>query len=279
MPELPEVETVCRGLGRHLPGRRLRRVGLRRTDLRWPIPVAAFRALRDRRCDQVRRRSKYLQLAFSGPDAPVVLVHLGMSGRLWVDVLEPRGRRPSWNLHEHWRMDFGDRLVRFSDPRRFGMLDVVPGAAMAQHRLLRHLGPEPLQGSFNGTSLHQSCRRRRLSVKNFLMDSRNVVGIGNIYASEACFRGGVRPGRAAGRLTRTECDRLARAVKHVLRAAIRAGGTTLRDYVGVDEKAGLFQRKLHVYGRHDEPCHRCGTGIKRVAANGRSTYYCPACQR
>ncbi len=279
MPELPEVQTVCHGIARHLPGRRLRRVRLRRADLRWPIPVEAFHDLQGRQCKTVQRRSKYLQLRFSGPGSPVALLHLGMSGRLWIDLMEPDARRPRWKPHEHWRMDFGDRLLRFSDPRRFGMLDIVSGAEMAGHRLLRHLGPEPLQSAFNGASLHRTSRRRRVSVKNFLMDARNVVGIGNVYASEACFRAGVRPGRAAGRLTRGECDHLARAVKQVLRAAIRAGGTTLRDYVGVDEKTGFFQRQLRVYGRTGEPCQACGTKVKRTMGGGRSTFYCPTCQQ
>lgn len=277
MPELPEVETVCAGIGDHLPGRRLRRVRLQRTDLRWPLPVQALKRLHGKRCEGVGRRSKYLQLQFSGSD--VALVHLGMSGRLWLDILTPAAPRPVWKLHEHWRMDFGDRLLRFSDPRRFGMLDVVSGVNIEAHRLLRHLGPEPLSASFNGESLHRTSRNRRVSVKNFLMDARNVVGIGNIYASESCFCAGVRPGRAAGRMTRAECDRLVAAVKTVLRAAIRAGGTTLRDYIGVDERAGLFQRELQVYGRVGEDCRRCGTAIKRASGSGRSTYYCPVCQR
>ena len=263
MPELPEVETVRCGIGRHLPGRRLRRVGLRRTDLRWAIPVKAFQDLAGRQCTGVRRRSKYLQLSFSGAGAPVALVHLGMSGRLGVDVLRPGGRRPVWETHEHWRMDFGDRLLRFSDPRRFGMLDVVADAEISEHRLLRHLGPEPLHREFNGSTLHQRSRRRKVTVKNFLMDAKNVVGVGNIYASEACFRAGVRPGRAAGRLTRAECDDLARSVKQVLRAAIRAGGTTLRDYVGVDDNIGFFQRQLQVYGRDGDACRHCGTTISQ----------------
>lgn len=279
MPELPEVETVRCGIGQHLPGRRLRRVRLRRTDLRWAIPVKACEDLEGRQCTGVRRRSKYLQLFFSGAEAPVALLHLGMSGRLGVDVLRPDGRRPAWETHEHWRMDFGDRLLRFSDPRRFGMLDVVADAEISQHRLLRHLGPEPLQKEFNGSALHRTSRHRKVAVKNFLMDARNVVGIGNIYASEACFRAGVRPGRAAGRLTRAECGALARAVKQVLRAAIRAGGTTLRDYVGVDDRIGFFQRQLRVYGRDGDPCSHCSTTIKRTTANGRSTFYCPACQQ
>ena len=237
--------------------------------------MKAFEDLVGRQCTGVHRRSKYLQLSFSGADAPVALLHLGMSGRLGVDVLRPYGRRPAWEIHEHWRMDFGDRLLRFSDPRRFGMLDVVADAEISQHRLLRHLGPEPLDKEFNGSTLHRCSRHRRVAVKNFLMDARNVVGVGNVYASGACFRAGVRPGRAAGRLTRAECDALARSIKQVL----RAGGTTLRDYVGVDDRIGFFQRQLRVYGRDGQPCNRCHTTIKRTTATGRSTFYCPACQQ
>ncbi len=277
VPELPEVETVRRGLADRLPGHRLERVTLRRSDLRWPIPVAAVRDLAGRELEAVDRRSKYLLLRFSGDGAPIALVHLGMSGRLFLDV--PKRARTPWEQHEHWRMDFGDRLLRYVDARRFGILEVTPAALLPEHRLLAHLGPEPLSEEFGAEVLFRSSRKRRVAVKSFLMDAQNVVGVGNIYASEACFRAGVRPGVAIQRTTRAQCARLADAVRSVLQDAIAEGGTTLRDYIGVDANSGYFQRYLSVYGRDGEPCAQCGTAIKRIVQTGRSTYYCPTCQR
>ncbi len=279
MPELPEVETVRRGAEPHLRGRTLRAMEFRRPDLRWPMPVTALRALVGRRCTAVGRRSKYLKLHFDGPQAPIALVHLGMSGRLMVDAVTRDEPRPPWRLHEHWRMDFGERLVRYVDPRRFGALDLTGGADADGHRLLRDLGPEPLEGGFDGAFLHRATRGRTASIKTLLMDARLVVGVGNIYASEACHRAGVRPGRRAGRLSRRECDALVTAVRAVLRAAIRAGGTSVRDYVGVHEDQGFFQRRLRVYERDGEPCGRCGAVIRRIVQGGRASYYCPGCQR
>jgi formamidopyrimidine-DNA glycosylase len=284
VPELPEVETVRRGLNAMVRGRALRAATLRRRDLRWPIPVAAVSNLRGRELAAVERRAKYLLLHFSGPRLPVALVHLGMSGRLFVDDTATAGsaRRgaapPEWLPHEHWRMDFGGSLVRFVDARRFGMLDVVPAQRLAAHDLLAGLGPEPLGDAFDGEQMLRATRGRRVAVKTWLMDARNVVGVGNIYASEACFRAGVRPGRSARRTTRAQCRRLAAAVKEVLTDAIRQGGTTLRDFVGADQSAGYFQVSLAVYGRAGEPCVACGAAIQRTVLGGRSTYYCPRCQ-
>ncbi|MBK8975437.1 MAG: bifunctional DNA-formamidopyrimidine glycosylase/DNA-(apurinic or apyrimidinic site) lyase [Planctomycetes bacterium] len=280
MPELPEIETVRRGVAQHLPGHRVERVALRRPDLRWRIPAAAVRDLVGRTCTGAERRSKYLLLPFDGAREPYALVHLGMSGRLFVDLLRPRGSEPDWQPHEHWRMRFaGGRLLRYVDPRRFGALDVVPSAMLASHPLLAALGPEPLGDDFDGAWLFARSRGRRVATKVFVMDAAHVVGVGNIYASESCFRAGIRPGRAAGRLTRAQCDALAGSIRAVLRDAIAAGGTTLRDYIGVDQDAGYFQRELAVYGRAGEPCPRCNTPIRGRVLGGRSTFYCPSCQR
>lgn len=279
MPELPEVETVRAGAEPHLVGRRLREVTLLRPDLRWPIPAAAVQDLTGRRCTAVGRRSKYLLLHFDGPSEPVALVHLGMTGRLLVDVVKPREERPEPRLHEHWRMDFGDRLVRFLDPRRFGALDVGFAAHLAQHPFLAKLGPEPLEPGFDGAFLHRVSRRRKVAVKTLLMDAHVLVGVGNIYASEACWRAQVRPRRAAGSLSHAECAALAEAVRSVLTAAIAAGGTSFRDYVGVAEDAGFFARELAVYERQGEACRRCGGVLRRTTDGGRSTYWCAGCQR
>jgi formamidopyrimidine-DNA glycosylase len=279
MPELPEVETIRAGAAPHLVGRVLLEVQLRRPDLRWPMPARLLRDLVGRRCTAVQRRSKYLLLRFDGKDQPVAIVHLGMTGRMAVEPIARNARRPPWRAHEHWRMDFGDRLVRYVDARRFGALDAAPAAALPDHRLLRGLGIEPLDRGFDGPMLHRMTRHRRASIKTLLMDARLLVGVGNIYASEACHRAGIRPRRAAGSLSGTESHALARAVRSVLRAAIAAGGTTFRDYVGVHEEAGFFQRRLRVYEREGLPCPRCGATIKRVVQGARSTYYCPGCQR
>ena len=279
MPELPEVETVRRGAEPLLLRHRLRGVELRRTDLRWPIPVAAVRDLVGRRCAAIERRSKYLLLRFDGRGAPAAIVHLGMSGRLLVERTPRSGARPEWRRHEHWRMDFGDRLVRFVDPRRFGMLDACAGATLPTHWLLRDLGQEPLAAAFDGAFLHAVSRGMTASVKAMLMDGRRIVGVGNIYASESCWRARVRPRRAAGSLLRRECAALARAVKDVLAAAIAVGGTSFRDYVGVAEDAGWFARELAVYERAGEACRRCGGRVRRTVDQGRSTYWCAGCQR
>lgn len=278
MPELPEVETIRRGIDRVIPGAALREVTLRRKDLRWPIPVRAVRNLRNRTLQTTSRRSKYLCLHFDGPRQPIAMIHLGMSGRLWIDPADCEDLC-EWRDHEHWRMDFGELVLRYVDPRRFGMLDVVPAAEFAGHKLIVDLGPEPLGPSFHGEYLFAASRGRKVATKVFLMNAKNVVGIGNIYASEACYLAGVRPRRAARGLTRRECHALVRAAREILERAIRAGGTTIRDYIGVDENTGYFQRELMVYDRLNEPCRACGTLIKRTIDTGRSTYYCRSCQR
>ncbi len=278
MPELPEVETVRRGLAERIAGQRLDSVEFSRSDLRWPMPIEAVKGLCGRRCTSVDRRSKYLLLDFDGEDSPVVLIHLGMTGRVFVEELA-RGEAPPWRLHEHWRMRFGKRLVRYVDARRFGALDVVPRDRLGAHPLLASLGPEPFSAEFDAEYLFARTRKRKVATKVLLMDAHVVVGVGNIYASEACFRAGVRPGRSAGRLTRADCARLVDAVRAVLRASIDAGGTTLRDYVGVAEDSGWFQRELAVYDRAGEPCRVCGTPIRHSVSGQRSTYWCPHCQQ
>ncbi len=284
MPELPEVETVRRGLQAHLPGRTLDEVEFTRSDLRWPIPVQEITALVGRKLATCRRRSKYLLLDFApkardkGAQPATVLAHLGMSGRMFVNVMKARAKPPEWQLHEHWRFRLGTRLVRYVDPRRFGILDLIEGPDPEAHRLLERLGPEPLTDAFDGAVLFAKSRKRKVQTKAFIMDAHTVVGVGNIYASEACFRAGIRPRRAAGRLSRVECDNLASTIREVLQEAIEQGGTTLRDYVGVDSETGYFQRELMVYGREGEPCVRCETPVRRTIDNGRSTFWCAGCQ-
>ena len=279
MPELPEVETVRSGAAPHLIGRRLRAVHLQREDLRWPMPAAALQDLVGRRVTAVDRRSKYILARFDGRSRPVALIHLGMTGRLIVDVVWARAARPEYRKHEHWRMDFGDRLVRFVDPRRFGALDVADGDGLATHPLIENLGVEPLEGEFDGAYLHRLTRGRKVAIKQLLMNGNLIVGVGNIYASESCWRARVRPRRAAKSLTKAECEALATAVREVLSAAIAAGGTSFRDYVGVGEDAGYFARELRVYERAGAPCPRCKATVRRAVQQGRSTYWCSGCQR
>ena len=279
LPELPEVETVRAGAAPHLVGRRVRALHLRRKDLRWPMPAAELQGLVGRRCTALDRRSKYILARFDGAAEQVAMIHLGMTGRMIVEPVKPRARRPEYRKHEHWRMDFGDRLVRFIDPRRFGALDVTPAAALHAHPLIRDLGVEPLEAGFDGAFLHRVTRGRKVAIKQLLMNAKIVVGVGNIYASESCWHARVRPRRAAKSLTRRECDALAAATIKVLSAAIAAGGTSFRDYVGVDEDAGYFARELRVYERAGDACPRCGDVVKRAVQQGRSTYWCSGCQR
>jgi formamidopyrimidine-DNA glycosylase len=279
MPELPEVETVRRGAEPLLQSKRLLRVQLRRDDLRWPIPVDNIRGLEGRECTAIERRSKYLLMRFDGTRSPIAIIHLGMSGRMLVDVTTARDERPEWRLHEHWRMDFGDRLVRFIDPRRFGMLDYSDAQDLERHKLIRVLGREPLEPGFDSAFLQSIRRGKKASIKSMLMDGRLIVGVGNIYASEACWRAKVRPRRAAASLKPAECDALCDSVRTVLQSAIDAGGTSFRDYVGVGEEQGYFARELAVYEREGLPCRRCKAKVRRTTDQGRSTYWCAGCQR
>ena len=278
MPELPEVETVRRGAEPHLVGRRLRALELRRDDLRWPMPKMALQALIGRCCTAVRRRSKYLLVDFDGPKAPIALIHLGMTGRVIVEPISKRAARPEYRKHEHWRMDFGDRLVRFIDPRRFGALDVAEQDTFTEHPRIKDLGQEPLEPEFDGPFLHRITRNRKVAIKQLVMNGNLLVGVGNIYASESCWHAQIRPRRAAKSLTKSEANALAQAIRNVLTAAIKAGGTSFRDYVGVSEDAGYFARELKVYERKDQPCPRCKIPIKHATQQGRSTYWCPHCQ-
>lgn len=271
MPELPEVETARRGIAPRLAGRRLAGIVVRNAALRWPVPPELARKLPGCRVTAVRRRGKYLLLDCG---AGTLIVHLGMSGSL---RLVPAGAPATPHEHVDLVLEDGTAL-RLRDPRRFGAVLWTEDEPLA-HPLLARLGPEPLTAAFSGAALHRATRGRRASVKSVLMDSRVVAGVGNIYASEALFRAGLRPGRAAGRLTLAQCGRLAAAVKVTLRAALRAGGTSLRDFVDTDGNLGYFQLRLWVYGRAGEPCRACGTPIRERRLGQRSTFWCPRCQR
>ena len=270
MPELPEVETTRRGIRAALRGRRVVGFVLRDHRLRWPVSPALEGELPGQRVRDVGRRAKYLLIEL---DRGTLIAHLGMSGSLRV---LPAGT--PWLKHDHYelRLDSG-RCLRFNDPRRFGSLHWVTGDPL-EHPLLAGLGPEPLERGFDGACLADRSRGRRVAVKQFLLDQHTVVGVGNIYASEALFRAGIHPRRAAGRVSRARYERLAGSVREVLEEAIRQGGTTLRDYVSADGTPGYFRQELFVYERAGQPCRRCGASIRRLAQGQRSTYFCPHCQ-
>jgi formamidopyrimidine-DNA glycosylase len=271
MPELPEVETTRRGIRAALVGRKVTTFDLREPRLRWPVEPTLARELVGQRVVEVRRRAKYLLIEL---ERGTLIAHLGMSGSLRV---MPAGA--AHLLHDHYDLvlDSG-QCLRFNDPRRFGSLHWCVGDPRA-HALLAALGPEPLEPEFDADYLARRAAGRKAAVKLFLMDQRIVVGVGNIYASEALFRAGVRPRRAAGRIKRAEWVRVVEAVRAVLGDAIRQGGTTLRDYVGADGTPGYFRQELHVYERTGEPCRRCSTPIRHLVQGQRSTYFCPGCQK
>lgn len=270
MPELPEVETTRRGLQPHLLGRRVRGVVLRRPDLRWPIPAEIDRLLPGQELLAVRRRAKYLLLDTAPGSA---LLHLGMSG-----VLRVLPARTAVGPHDHVDLALDDgRVLRFTDPRRFGCLLWQP--AGQTHPLLAGLGPEPLGEDFDGDYLYARSRGRAAPVKHFLMDQAVVVGVGNIYAAESLFRAGIAPTRAAGSLSRARYRRLADAVRDILAHAITRGGTTLRDFLAPDGAPGYFEQELWVYGREGEPCRQCGTRLRALRLGGRASSFCPRCQR
>ena len=301
MPELPEVETTCRGLQHALAGARILRVEQRRADLRFPMPKNLAQKLGGRRIVKIRRRAKYIVIELD--DGNALLLHLGMSGRLVVGVPETP---PEKHDHVIFHCD-GDRTLRFNDPRRFGMLDLLPVADLARHPLLKNLGVEPLPQTSkilnhneNGTVSHETAPRpeitgeltpeylakklknRKTTMKAALLDQRIIAGLGNIYVCEALFYAGIAPERRAGSLKPAAIAALIPAIRKVLTAALKAGGSSLRDYVQSDGALGFFQDQFAVYNREDKKCPGCTCGkpaIKRIAQGGRSTFFCAVKQK
>ena len=271
MPELPEVETTRLGIAPAILGHRITAVVVREPRLRWRIAEGLPDAAARQTVRNVRRRAKYLLIDL---DHGSLILHLGMSGNLRV-----MDAKTAPIIHDHVDivLETG-QCLRFNDPRRFGSLHYTT-ADPAEHPLLKRLAPEPLEDGFDGDYLTTTARGRKVTIKQFIMNSHVVVGVGNIYASESLFRAGIRPRRAAGRITREEMARLATAIKAVLQDAIKAGGTTLRDYVNPEGVSGYFRQKLFVYERAGEACRRCKTLIRQLRQGGRSTYFCPGCQR
>lgn len=270
MPELPEVETTRRGIAPAVTGRRIASLVVRNPHLRWPVPADLAARLAGQPVLSVTRRAKYLLLNL--PQGSVI-VHLGMSGALRVVSAQTPLRK-----HDHVDFVFGgDVVLRLHDPRRFGC--VLWQAAGEVHPLLASLGPEPLGDEFTAARLYALSRKRKSAVKPFLMDQAVVVGVGNIYATEALFRAGIDPRRAAGRISLQRYEALAQAVREVLAESIERGGTTLRDYVNPQGTPGWFALQLSAYERAGEPCLRCQTPIRRVVLGQRASYFCPGCQR
>jgi formamidopyrimidine-DNA glycosylase len=271
MPELPEVETTRRGLERHLAGQQIARITVRDRRLRLPVPRRLPALLGGATIKSLTRRGKYLLIDCG---AGTLIIHLGMSGRLWLaDPATPPGK------HDHFDLVLANgTIMRLRDPRRFGLVLWQAGDPL-RHPLLAHIGPEPLSMEFDGESLHCATRNRSAAIKQVLMDGRIVAGVGNIYANEALHRAGINPKLAARRLTRRHCAILVAKIRETLAAAIAAGGSSLRDYVGSDGMAGNFQNEFLVYDRAGEPCVTCGAKLRGIRQGQRSTFYCPSCQR
>ena len=271
MPELPEVETTCRGIAPHITGERVQQVLVRNPNLRWPVSRRLVRELAGQRINRVSRRAKYLLLQ---TDAGTAILHLGMSGSLRILDAETRPGK-----HDHVDIVFTNgRVLRLTDPRRFGSLHWTRRPAQ-QHKLLARLGPEPLGEDFSGDYLYRRSRGRRVAIKQFIMNSQVVVGIGNIYACEALYMAGIYPKRAAGRISRKKYALLAEVIREVLTDSITQGGTTLRDFVNGNGEPGYFKLHLNVYGHGGEPCISCREPIREIRQGQRSTFYCPVCQK
>lgn len=270
MPELPEVETTRRGIAPYCEGHTVTDVIIRNHNLRWPVSRSLASRLRQQRIIAVERRAKYLLIR---TNKGTLILHLGMSGSLRIcDDSEP--------VQKHDHVDIvlsGNQRLRFNDPRRFGSLHWTT-KAIDKHKLLSPLGPEPLGDGFNGAYLYQASRGRKVAIKNLIMNSHIVVGVGNIYASESLFLAGINPKRMAWRISLQRYEQLATAIKEVLRAAIDSGGSTLNDFVRPDGQPGYFQHHFRVYGKAGEPCEHCGHPLSQTTLGQRSTFYCKSCQ-
>ena len=272
MPELPEVETTRRGIQPHIENQRVQRVVLRQRQLRWPVTANLDTELTGQVIQRVNRRGKYLLLETA---AGTLIIHLGMSGSLRI-VAPSRAA----GKHDHVDIEFAgnNKVLRFTDPRRFGCM-LWHTDSTASHKLLQDLGPEPLDTTFNADYLHGRSRGRSTPIKSFIMDSHVVVGVGNIYANEALFQAGIAPRRAAGKIARARYTTLVQCIQRVLRNAIEVGGTTLRDFTNSAGEPGYFKQSLQVYGRGGLPCLQCQQTLKEIRLGQRSTVYCTHCQK
>ncbi len=272
MPELPEVETTCRGISPYITGKTIADVIIRQSQLRWPVPKNLGKLLTGVIIESVNRRAKYIFLETN--TAETIILHLGMSGSLRiVNKFQKPGK------HDHVDFEFTNGTVlRFNDTRKFGAI-LFTSKPINQHKLISQLGPEPLSEQFTGKHLYNLSKNKKTSVKAFIMDGHNVVGVGNIYASESLFMARIRPSRQAGKISLKRYQKLAECIKVVLSEAIKQGGTTLRDFVNEQGKPGYFQQSLSVYGKAGESCVQCLTPIKQVKIAQRASYYCSSCQK
>ena len=271
MPELPEVETTCRGIAPHIEGKIIQQVIIRQPQLRWRVPESLDQILSGLSVLSVSRRAKYLLFATS---AGTMLVHLGMSGSLRIITTGQEAVK-----HDHIDFIFNDHLImRYNDPRRFGAVLWTSGV-VTDHPLLKDLGPEPLLEDFNGKLLYALSRQRKTPIKSFIMDSHIVVGVGNIYANEALFMAGILPSRQAGKVSLVRYQKLADCIRLILLNAIQQGGTTLRDFVNEAGNPGYFKQQLKVYGRKGLPCISCQQALTEIRLSNRSTVFCAKCQR
>ena len=283
MPELPEVETVRRGLSPVMEGTLIERAEVNRPDLRWPFPDRMAERLNGQRVERLRRRSKYILADLSSRET--LLIHLGMSGRMLISG-DPLGQfvhsHPAPQKHDHvvLHMANGARIT-FNDPRRFGAMDLMQTEAAEDHKLLAALGPEPLGNGFHEAHLIAALKGRNTPIKAALLDQRIVAGLGNIYVCEALFRAGIHPARKAGRISAVRVASLVPIIREVLTEAIEAGGSSLRDFRQADGELGYFQHRFDVYGREGQPCRTpgCAGNIRRIVQSGRSSFYCALCQR
>ena len=278
MPELPEVETVRRGLSPVMEGAVFERVTLNRPDLRFPFDQNFVKRIQGQRLSRLSRRAKFLQAELSSGER--LFMHLGMSGRFIIsgkDTADFVHQHKADPKHHHvvFQMDNG-AIITFNDPRRFGFMEL---SAVGEAYRLDHIGPEPLSNAFNGPVLRQALKGKKSKIKTALLDQRVVAGLGNIYVCEALYRTGLSPLKAAGRLTMAQSETLAGHIKAVLSEAIEAGGSSLRDFSNTDGKLGYFQHRFDVYGQEGKPCRMCAAPIKRIVQGGRSTFFCRACQR
>lgn len=274
MPELPEVETVCRGLDPVLVGNVIARADVRRKDLRKPFPRGLKTRIESAKVTHITRRAKYVQVHLD--NGYVLVIHLGMSGRI---VFHPRDYKPQMHDHFILHMNNGQQIV-LNDPRRFGIVDLVRTEDLSSHALFAHLGPEPLSNGFSGPVLAAALKAKKAAIKQVIMDQRVVVGVGNIYASEALFMAGIHPETPAGEVDESQVEALVSAIKTVLRKAIKAGGSTLRDHRQANGELGYFQHSFSVYDREGQLCGVCRGRhkIQRIVQGGRATYFCPKCQ-
>lgn len=283
MPELPEVETVMRGLAPSMEGAVISRAQVNRPDLRWPFPDNMSERLQGARVSALRRRSKYILAELDRGET--LLVHLGMSGRMTVSG-DPLGQfvhdHPAHQKHDHvvLDMDNGAR-VTFNDPRRFGAMDLIATDGLEDHKLLAVLGPEPLGNSFDEAYLVEALKTRNTPIKSALLDQGIIAGLGNIYVCETLFRCGISPKRKAREIAQTRVASLVPVIREVLQDAIKAGGSSLKDFRQANGELGYFQHSFDVYGREGEPCRRqsCEGEVARITQSGRSTFYCSQCQR